>query len=73
LYGPPPSGVFGWGASMIASPGVKIWPLMMVKFEALAGIIREHNRRMIPFLMIKEVINGALFIEAFKIELRKIR
>jgi hypothetical protein len=53
LYKPPPRGVFGWGASMIARPGVKIWPLMMMKFAALAGSIREHNKRTMIFLIIK--------------------
>lgn len=33
---PPPSGVFGCGASTIASPGVNICPLMIVKFWARA-------------------------------------
>jgi hypothetical protein len=33
---PPPSGVPGCGASSIAKPGVKIWPLDTVKFWAAA-------------------------------------
>lgn len=33
---PPPRGVLGWGASTIASPGVKIWPLIIVKLSPFA-------------------------------------
>lgn len=33
---PPPRGVLGCGASTIARPGVKICPLMIVKFAACA-------------------------------------
>jgi hypothetical protein len=40
---------------MIARPGVKIWPLMMMKFAALAGSIREHNKRTMTFLIIKVI------------------
>lgn len=38
---------------MIARPGVKIWPLMMVKFVALTGNIREHNKRTMILLIIE--------------------
>jgi len=36
---------------MIARPGVKIWPLMMVKFSALIGIDRAHSKRTIEPLI----------------------
>jgi hypothetical protein len=71
LYAPPPSGVFGWGASMIARPGVKIWPLMMVKFMALAGNIREHNKITIMLFIIEASNQSSIATEESRCEVRK--
>lgn len=38
VYEPPPIGVSGWGALRTAKPGVKIWPLEMVKFHSAVAL-----------------------------------
>lgn len=40
---PPPRGVFGWGASSTTKPGVKIWPLEIVKFSPSARPARSST------------------------------
>jgi len=50
---------------------VKIWPLMIVKFVALTGNIRGHNKITIIFLIIEAGNQLSIATEESRCEVRK--